>query len=202
MCFLSWPQFPSKRLSCFQAPWFPATQTTAMTHDSWTTQFLMQAHLRPDQLLLIKAVINPPPISFSPKSCMYSHPPQCCSKKVHSQKNFILFTLSHVKQYDFSFIPRATPPLNSTSNFGWRKVKTCQFDSANWFCLSIFTHDSEAGKKTQQSLNPKHKMIVVFWWQMPTTCGVCPAQKFQEGENGWGKGENSFFVRNNFASYR
>jgi hypothetical protein len=34
-----------------------------------------------------------------------------------------------------------------------KKVKTRQFGSTKWFCLSIFAHDDD-GKKAQQSLTP------------------------------------------------
>jgi hypothetical protein len=155
MCFLSWPQFPSKRLSCFQVPWFPANSvhSNVMTHephnssrkrisDQTSCYWLKQLST------LLQSLFHPSHV------CTHTHHSvvqrKCTAKRIDS-----VYTLSHVKQYDFSFIPRATPPLHSTSNFGWRKVETCQFDSAKGFCLSIFTHDSEAGKKTQQSLNPK-----------------------------------------------
>jgi hypothetical protein len=46
---------------------------------------------------------------------MYYYPP-VLFKESAQPKEIILFTLSHVKQYDFSFIPRATPAFHSTSH--------------------------------------------------------------------------------------
>jgi hypothetical protein len=42
----------------------------------------------------------------------------------------------------------ATPPVYSTTNSGWRKVKACWFGSAKWTWPNNFAHDAaEAGKR-------------------------------------------------------
>jgi hypothetical protein len=81
---------------------------------------------------------------FSPRT----YGSMCSSRRALSVASLLdCISCSHPPHQHQRTIVRATPPVQCTANFGWRKVKTCQFGSAKWFWPSIFAQDAKVGKR-------------------------------------------------------
>jgi hypothetical protein len=90
---------------------------------------------------------------FFTKSCNHTH--QCCSKKMHSQKN--LFCLHSLMSNNMTSASYAEQLHLCTLHqiFQWRKVKTCQFDSRKIVLPQHFYPWCWGGYKDTAKLKPK-----------------------------------------------